>query len=130
MGVDGVSSDESGDDEPEPSRDKTFTRVPLEWRPQEFAELQYQADESAATQRQPKIGKRRNMGSRPRRRLHPSSAASFNPHAEAPKGLPRNCYRSKWLAHLSDAAIYRLEVSPLTYDYQGGFATSTLNEEA
>ena len=128
MGVDGVSSDESDDDELRPSRDKVFTRVPLKWRPQEFAELQYQADESAARQRQPKIGKKRNIGSRPRRRLHPTNAGSFNPHAEAPKGLPRNCYRSGWLSLLQDTAIYRLDISPLTYDYKGGIGTSTLDE--
>jgi hypothetical protein len=90
MGVNGVSSDESDNED-------DYIRVSPGWRSEQLAQFLWSLDEEIARHRTAKVGQRRRRGNKARRRVF---SALVNNDTLGPPGLPRNCYDEDWLNNL------------------------------
>jgi len=123
VGVVGVSSDES-DDEPRKSTHKKYTRVRPSWRSKDLESLNDDVMESLALSRQPRVGKRKNLGSKPRRRV---DGGKVNNEATPPAGTPVNCVDAIWLA--GRPIDEDLQLDNRRYDFVNGLTEVDVRRE-
>ncbi|KAI5989517.1 hypothetical protein EDD15DRAFT_2171281 [Pisolithus albus] len=111
LGTQAMSSDESED---EVRRTISYPRVYPAWRSEQLATLLWQADDVAAANATVSIGKRKKAGTQLRLRPH---SGKVNTKAAAPPRLPRNCYKTSWLASLLPRQVKALRVQDKDYDF-------------
>ena len=111
IGAQGMSGDES-----DASSSRRFVTLKLSWRSSALTSFLWRLDEVCTENRNLKIGYRRVRGNAPRTRYHPTEPM-IEENAQAPPGLPINCYDANWYKSLREIELVELGADMKAYDF-------------